>query len=141
MDTQNHYQSEMSGKEIITKSFKTAIPKIKTEKLPNLKISQAATEAVAKCALEFTKLFIDAAARITDEHKKTQMNGDYVLEALNFIGYSRYADRMRVVQDEITKKQNERRQKIKESKCNGLTDEEAIALQQKLYNEAIAASK
>lgn len=104
----------------------------------NPKMNPECRDLIAECCSEFVLAVSSEANEISTKENKSTINADHVLQALRRLGFEAYESECEIARDEAKEEETEKREAKKKRKNMGLSEEDAIAMQQKLFAQAKA---
>lgn len=122
---------------------KATIMKAVKERLPadgrDLKVTADANELVLECCTALIQILATTANAISEKNKRTTITPEDILAAANELGFEKYtpamAEALQTFKSEAKDKRDVKRSK-KQNQNTGMTQEELIEMQNKLFAQA-----
>lgn len=127
--------SEVSlPKSTLLKSIKDLLP-------PDMRVAGDSVDLIVQCCNEFVHLISTQANEVSEAEKKNTINPEHILRALEQLGFNTFVDDVGAAWEEW-KGEKKEHQKLASKKSaaldSGLTQEQLVELQRKLFSEARA---
>ncbi|EIE24721.1 DR1-like protein [Coccomyxa subellipsoidea C-169] len=121
---------------------RATVEKIVKEILPkDIRLATNTLDLLLDCCGEFIQLVYSEANTVSEEEKRSTINPEHVVRALDSLGFSSLLEDVNVFLKEVKDTDQKRSLKRHDSKAaeqNKMSEEEQIALQKKLFAEARA---
>ncbi|BDA42586.1 Protein Dr1 [Coccomyxa sp. Obi] len=121
---------------------RATVEKIVKEVLPkDMRLGTNTLDMLLECCTEFIQLVYTEANTMSEEEKKSTINPEHVVRALDSLGFSSLLDEVNAFLKEVKdtdQKRSLKRQDSKAAEHNQMSEEEQIALQKKLFADARA---
>jgi DNA polymerase epsilon subunit 3 len=121
---------------------KATVVKAVKERLPagdDLKVSPAANELILECCTALIQILATTANSISEKSKRSTITPEDILAAATELGFEKYtpsmAEALEAFKSEAKDKRDVKRSK-KQNKNTGMTEEELIEMQNKLFAQA-----
>jgi len=131
----------MSEKEEVSLP-KATISKIVRETLPeHIKCSSETRDAILECCIEFIHLISSEANEICNQEKRRTISAEHILKALEVLGFTEYSPQVsETLQKHRTESKGKNRSKgTKKLENLGISEEQLLAEQQRLFSQARSA--
>ncbi|KAK9909525.1 hypothetical protein WJX75_003668 [Coccomyxa subellipsoidea] len=121
---------------------RATVEKIVKDVLPkDIRLASNALDLLLECCGEFVQLVYSEANTVSEEEKKSTINPEHVVRALDSLGFSSLLEDVNAYLKEVKESDQKRSLQRHDSKAaeqNKMSEEEQIALQKKLFAEARA---
>eukprot|EP01080_Neovahlkampfia_damariscottae_P007727 gene7727-12197_t len=115
---------------------KSTIQKIIKEHLKaDIRCSNETRELISECCVEFVQMLATEANDICNKQNKKTISGAHIIDSLRKLGYESYIEKAEEVLEEH-KVEQEKTNKPKKFNTSGLSQEELLKEQQRLFNQA-----
>ncbi|CAM6090349.1 unnamed protein product [Calypogeia fissa] len=137
MDTASRAKEDVSlPKATMTKIIKEMLP-------PDVRVAKDAQDLLVECCVEFINLISSESNDICSKEEKRTIAPEHVLRALEVLGFGEYIGDVQAAYEQhrvetLDSPKAGGRWGNKESVGGGMTEEEAIAAQQRMFAEAKA---
>lgn len=120
----------------LTKLIKESMP-------PDIRVAGDTMDLLMNCCVEFVQLVSSQANEVSTEEKKNTITPEHVLKALEVLGFEGFLTEVTATYDQWKQDNKAQRShnnlKKPKDEC-GMSEEEMIALQQRMFAEARARS-
>ncbi|ORX40078.1 histone-fold-containing protein [Kockovaella imperatae] len=111
---------------------KATVFKLITEMLPpDMSCSKEAKEIIVECCVEWVKLISTQANTVCEESTKKTISPEHVTEALKQLGFEGFIEEVEESNKAFKQSQKERQRSAPDT--NGMSQEELLALQERLF--------
>ncbi|KAJ7117411.1 histone-fold-containing protein [Mycena crocata] len=118
---------------------KATVAKMITELLPNDVVCAKETrDLVIECCVEFIHLISSEANEICEQESKKTIAPEHIIGALKRLGFDSFTSEVEDVLKEHKQQQKDREKKVSKFEQSGLTPEELLAAQEKLFEASRA---
>eukprot|EP00245_Coleochaete_scutata_P014610 TRINITY_DN629_c0_g1_i1.p2 TRINITY_DN629_c0_g1~~TRINITY_DN629_c0_g1_i1.p2 ORF type:complete len:147 (-),score=44.78 TRINITY_DN629_c0_g1_i1:292-732(-) len=132
MDGSNHRKDVSLPKATVHAIIKEMLPS-------DARIANDARDMLTECCVEFINLLSSEANEICSKEEKKTIAPEHVLKALTTLGFDEYISEVQAAYDDHKQETATTHRGHSRAKPNGgMTEEEAIAAQQKMFAEARA---
>ncbi|BEI83031.1 hypothetical protein CcaverHIS002_0308990 [Cutaneotrichosporon cavernicola] len=116
---------------------KATVYKLISEMLPeDLSCAKDTKEIIVDCCVEWIKLISAQSNTVCEESSKKTISPEHVLEALKQLGFESFISEVDESHGEFKQSQKDRQRN--QPNTNGMTPEELLALQEKLFSQSQA---
>jgi len=113
---------------------KATVAKMITELLPNDVVCAKETrDLVIECCVEFIHLISSEANEICEQESKKTIAPEHIIGALKRLGFDSFTTEVEDVLKEHKQQQKDREKKVSKFEQSGMTPEELLAEQEKLF--------
>jgi len=111
---------------------KATVFKLISEMLPeDISCSKEAKDVIVECCIEWVKLISTQANTVCDESSKKTISPEHVIEALKQLGFEGFIPEVEESNKDFKQSQKDRTRSQPDT--NGMSQEELLALQEKLF--------
>ncbi|KAF8702677.1 hypothetical protein AX14_014346 [Amanita brunnescens Koide BX004] len=118
---------------------KATVAKMISELLPNDVICAKETrDLVIECCVEFIHLISSEANEICEQESKKTIAPEHIIGALKRLGFDSFTSEVEDVLKDHKQQQKDREKKVSKLEQSGMTEEELLEAQQKLFAQSRA---
>ncbi|KAF7776379.1 transcriptional regulator family: Histone-like TF [Agaricus bisporus var. burnettii] len=113
---------------------KATVSKMIAELLPNdIVCAKETRDLVIECCVEFIHLISSEANEICEQESKKTIAPEHIISALKRLGFDSFTSEVEDVLKDHKQQQKDREKKVSKFEQSGLTEEELLAEQEKLF--------
>jgi len=118
---------------------KATVAKMISELLPNdIVCAKETRDLVIECCVEFIHLLSSEANEICEQESKKTIAPEHIISALKRLGFDSFTTEVEDVLKDHKQQQKDREKKVSKLEQSGMTEEELLEAQQKLFAQSRA---